>query len=367
MAFRPGFPNESSVLMGLPGSLDGSDGCMLQENNGFNFIGGGNSFWTDGDFMTRQLMPNNFINFQAVGEYWFSMTIANSTASLDAQYVTFPSSGAGGIGFADGTTTNADFVAVGVTGLNVYFGPTNSTFPFGETNASKAVYISQGTLGQPGNLNSTVYNPLTDPGANPPDAPPNYAPPYNSEYTQTNFTGGPYHINAFGAQTVGNVMGDSIVVLGHLKTYGNGTATLDAKYYVPCRVEILRNYNLDTQPDQRHRLGLQLCVQLWRHRMTSMLLFENGQFPFYVFGFRASTNFSDVVGMDRGRIAAAPLDRYLCWLSHQPDQFGGGSQFLLFLHSAQRLRDIKLSVVSKRGCHQRSHVKKPQHCQRFPH
>jgi len=38
-----------------------------------------------------------------------------------------------------------------------------------------------------------------------------------------------------------------------------------------------------------------------------MLLFENGQFPFYIFGFRASTNFSDVVGLDPGRIAVAPL------------------------------------------------------------
>ena len=28
-------------------------------------------------------------------------------------------------------------------------------------------------------------------------------------------------------------MGDGIVVLGHLKTFGDGTATLDAKYYTP--------------------------------------------------------------------------------------------------------------------------------------
>src|ERR1022692_427002 len=41
--------------------------------------------------------------------------------------------------------------------------------------------------------------------------------------------------------------------------------------------------------------------------MTSMLLFQNGQFPFYMFGFRASTNFSDVVGLDRGRIQVSPL------------------------------------------------------------
>jgi hypothetical protein len=305
MAFRTGFPNENSLLMGLPGSLDGTTGCMVQQNNGFSFFPpvGGPTFWTEGDFLTRQLAVNNFINFQAVGEYWFSMTIANATNSLDAQYVTFPASGAGGIGFADGSTTNADFVAVGVTGLNLYFGPTNVSLPFGATNASKAVYISQGTLDQPGNSNSTIYNPITDPAANPPDSPPNYAPPYNSEYSQTNFTSGPYHVNAFGA--AGNVTGDGIVVLGHLKTFGNGTATLDAKYYTATGAGNSWNLNLDTNP-----ATIQWdCSYSFNFggTMTQMLLFQNGQFPFYVFGFRASSNFSDVVGLDPGRISVSPL------------------------------------------------------------
>jgi hypothetical protein len=309
MAFRPGFPNDptaSAVSMGLPGTLDGTFGAMIQENNGFNFLPGTNnpsSFWTSGDFMTRQLTPGGFINFQAAGEYWFAMSIANSTASLDAQYVTFPSSGWGGIGFADGSTTNSDFVAVGVTGLNVYFGPTNVGNPWGETNASKAVYISQGTLGQSGNLNSTLYNPLLDLSASPPDQPPNYAPPYNSEYTQTNFTGGPYHINAFGSQTVGSVAGDSIVVLGHLKTFGNGTASLDAKYYTRIGGNSW-NTSLDTSPTNI----TWDCSYTFNFggTMTEMLIFENGQFPFYMFGFRASTNFNEVVGLDPGRIIVAP-------------------------------------------------------------
>ena len=41
--------------------------------------------------------------------------------------------------------------------------------------------------------------------------------------------------------------------------------------------------------------------------MTEMLLFENGQFPCYMFGFRASTNFNEVVGLDPGRIQVLPL------------------------------------------------------------
>ena len=40
--------------------------------------------------------------------------------------------------------------------------------------------------------------------------------------------------------------------------------------------------------------------------MIEMLIFENGQFPFYMFGFRASTSFNEVVGLDPGRIAVAP-------------------------------------------------------------
>ena len=169
--------------MCLPTTLDGSSGCMVQENGGFCFFPGTGvgSFWTAGDFMTRQLTPGNYINFQAAGEYWFTMTIANAPTSHYGQYVTQPATGAGGIGFADGSTTNADFVAVGVSGLNLFLGP-------GATNASKALYISQGTLGQPGDPYSVTNSPAPVPGLT---------------YSQTNFTGGPYHINAFSAASVG--------------------------------------------------------------------------------------------------------------------------------------------------------------------
>ena len=310
MAFRPGFANDAVAggnTMGLPTTLDGSSGCMVQENSGFNYVGGGNSFWTAGDFMTRQLNADQFINFQAVGEYWFSYTIANAPTSLYGQYVTFPASGWGGVGFADGIDTNANFVAVGVSGLNVYIGPTNLSAPWGATNLSKTLYISQGTLGQSGNLNSTVYNPLLDLSANPPDQPPDYAPPYNQIYTQTNFTDGPYHINAYetNVNTIGHVSGDYITVLGHLKTHGDGTATLDAKFYGTGIGGALWNTELDMNTNNI----TWDCSYSFSYggTMTKMLLFQNGQFPFYMFGLRASANFQDVVGLDRAHIAVAPL------------------------------------------------------------
>jgi hypothetical protein len=289
MAFRPGFNNEpttnvTAAAIGLPQTLDGSFGSMLQENNGFSFFPGSNAptFWTAGDFMTRPLAPSGFINFQAAGEYWFTFTVANSTSSLDAIYVTQPATGAGGIGFADGDTTNADFVSVGVTGLNLALGP-------GATNASKAVYISQGTLGQAGDPYSVTNSPAPVPGTS----------------SQTNFTGGPYFVSAFGAQSVSHAMGDNIVVLGHLKTLGNGTATIDAKYYglhvggQPWNTELDTNANNITWD----------CSYSFNFggTMTRMLLYQNGQFPFYLFGFRAGTNFNNVIGFDPGYIKVSPL------------------------------------------------------------
>ena len=304
MAFRTlatDEPVQGSLTIGLPMTLDGTFGSLVQENSGFSFFpgAGGKTFWTDGDFMTRQLAPENFINFQATGEYWFSATISDrpwdgSAGSLYSQYVVFPSSGWGGFGFANGTTTNADFVAIGATGLDVHYGPTNVSFPFGETNASKALYISQGTLGQPGNVDTTL------------SANTNY---YSAGqaglYSQTNYSGGPYHINSLGIQTVGHVKGDYIVLLGRLKTFGDGTATVDAKYYGVGVGGNPWNTDLDINPasitwDASHSFN-------FSGTMTRLLLFQNGQFPFYIYGVRAGTNLASVVGIDPAYIQVAPL------------------------------------------------------------
>lgn len=92
--------------------------------------------------------------------------------------------------------------------------------------------------------------------------------------------------------------------MGHLKTFGDGTATLDAKYYAYSGANPW-NYNLDINPnsitwDCNYSFN-------FSGTMTRMLLFQNGQFPFYIYGFRASKNFSDVVGLDPGRIQVSPL------------------------------------------------------------
>jgi len=278
--------------MGLPSSLDGNSGALVEDNS---FDGKAGNLWTDGDFMTRALAPNNFINFTAEGEYWFAMTIGQV---FDSQYSgDIPASGAGGIGFADGSDTNADFIAIGVTGTNVYLGPADAGDPYGTTNVTKSVYISQGTLGQSGNTNSLIYNPINDPM-------------WGTNYTLTNFTGGPYYVsaygtNAYGAARLGFVQGDGIVVLGHLRTHANGPATLDAKTYIAAIGD-----QMDLATNGFNETNIQWdCSYSFNFSgtMTRMLAFENGEFPFYIYAFRASTNLANVLGIDPGYIAVAPL------------------------------------------------------------
>jgi hypothetical protein len=296
MAIRgyPDFPFPvGPYTMGLPSSLDGHSGALVEDNS-FDGKAGG-TLWTDGDFMTRTLAPNNFINFTVEGEYWFAMTIGQV---FDAQYAgDIPASGAGGIGFADGDDTNADFVAIGVTGTNVYLGPADASDPYGTTNVTKSVYISQGTLGQPGDPNSLIYNPINDPM-------------WGTNYTLTNFTGGPYYVsaygtNAYGASRLGVVQGDGIVVLGHLRTHTNGVATMDAKTYLAAlgdQMDLATNGFIETniQWDCSYSFN-------FSGTMTRMLAFENGEFPFYIYAFRASTNLANVLGIDPGFISVSPL------------------------------------------------------------
>jgi hypothetical protein len=284
--------------MGLPSTLNGTI-CALNQDNG----GGGHgltTLWTAGDYMTRQLDPNNFINFQAEGEYWFAMTIGQV---FDQQYSgDIPSAGAGGIGFADGISSNADFVAIGVTGTNVYLGPATTGNPFGTTNVTKTLYISQGTLGQPGNTNSLIYNPYNDPfyGPGAKDVWGNAICTQNGGPSLTNFTGGPFFVSAYATNKTTQVQGDSILVLGHLITHAGGNATLDAKTYIAANGD-----NLDLTTN-----GIVWdCSYAFQFggTMTKMLAFVNGEFPFYIYAFRASTNFAEVVGMDPGYISVSPL------------------------------------------------------------
>jgi hypothetical protein len=294
--------------MGLPSALDGISGAVVEDNGGGGY--GLTTLWTAGDFMTRQLSPNNFINFNVEGEYWFAMTIGQE---YDAQYSgDIPASGAGGIGFADGSDTNAGFIAIGVTGTNVYLGPTNAGNPFGTTNVTKSVYISQGTLGQAGNPNSLIYNPYNDPSYGPgaKDVFGNPICTQDGGPSLTNFTGGPYYVsaygtNAYGANRLGLVQGDGIVVLGHLRTHANGNATLDAKTYIAANSD-----QLDLTTNGVSGTGIQWDCSYGFHftnTMTRMLLFENGEFPFYIYALRASTSIAGVVGIDPGYIQVAPL------------------------------------------------------------
>ena len=291
---------------------------MVQQNNGFNFTGGGNSFWTAGDFMTRHLTPVNFINFQAVGEYWFDDDHGQLDRVAGCPICYLSCFGRRRHRFCRWHHDQRRFCCGWCDRPQCLLRPNQCEPPCGATNASKAIYISQGTLGQPGNTNSTVYNPLPDPNANPPDSPPNYAPPYNSEYTQTNFTGGPYHINAFGDANAWASVWVTALSCWDISRLSGMAPPPWTPNIIRSRVETL-GITIWT-PTRLTSLGTAAIHLILAARMTSMLLFQNGQFPFYMFGFRASTNFSEVVGLDPGRIPSVTFDQYLCRISHQYDQ-----------------------------------------------
>ena len=170
-------------------------------------------------------------------------------------------------------------------------------------------------MGQAGDPYSVAnYNPITlGNAATPPDGAPNYAPPYNSEYSETNFTGGPYYVNAFGTDSQGDAIdttGNGIILLGHLKTCADGVAdsgnaTIDAKFYYYNAPNGWNNI-VDLSP-QGITWDVSGYAFNFKGTMTESLLFENGQFSAYFDGFRASSNFTNVMGMDPGRIAAYPL------------------------------------------------------------
>jgi hypothetical protein len=241
----------------------------------------------------------NAINFQANGEYWFSFSYGDTSDAIYAGEV--PSSGAGGIGIADGADTNANFVAFGVTATNLYLGPANGANPWGTTNATKSVYISQGTLGQPGDPNSLIYNPQNDPTLLNDILPNNavHATPITAT-VQTNFTGGPYYVSAFGTNRQGEAFGNEVLVLGHLTTHSNGPATMDAKFY-----NVANGDQLDTDPatiqwDCSYSFN-------YTNTMAYFLVFENGEFPFDIYDFHAGSTLASVVGIDPGFIGVTPL------------------------------------------------------------
>jgi hypothetical protein len=297
-------PKPSNI--GLPTTLaisgvPATPATLNQDNSGGPM--GITTLWSAGDWLVRPMLQTNAINFLAEGEYWFAFTYGDSFDAIYGGEV--PSSGAGGIGIADGADTNANFVAFGVTATNLFLGPADGSHPFGTIEATKSVYISQGTLGQPGNPNSLIYSPANDPNLWP--ILDNNTVKHNptSQSIQTNFTGGPYFVNAYGTNRQGQAFGNEILVLGHLTTHASGNATMDTKFY-----NYANGDQLDLTPS-----GITWDCSYSFHYTNTMayfLLFENGEFPFDIYSFRAGSTLANVVGIDPGAIYVSPLaDTYV--------------------------------------------------------
>lgn len=281
ISIRSFFPEDWNY--GLPPSYSGTAAGVCQDNS-FPGASGPHSLWTDGDWMVRQLSSESSIDFNAEGEYFLAVHVGMDQGF--AQYVgALAGTGAGGMGFADGTTTNANYVAIGVTGTNVFLGPPDASNPYGTINAGKSAYVSQGTLGQPGNTNTLLYH---------------------ADGTLTNFTGGPYYIRAYSTNRAGLCVGDGMLILGHLVTHVGGNATIEVKFF---------NYNYNDMMDLTTNGITWDCSYSFNYTgtMNYMLLFENGEFPLYIYDFRVATTLADAVGMDAMVLADPQPDVYAGW------------------------------------------------------
>ena len=211
-------------------------------------------------YATRDLTTNAFINFQTNGTYYFSVRCVGGGG-----YNWWSGDMAGGIGFASGKGTNADFVGAGWTRLSPFM------LADGVTDAGSSVYVTTGQLGQGGV------------SGHPDDS------------------GGPYYPCAAGAlgsltSTPGTAgAGNGALIVGRLTTTPGGAATLSVKLYGSYN-------NPDTDP----------TVVSWdatysfteTNVMTQLLVWEYGTGMAVQDAIRVGTTWGDAIGLE---IVGAPV------------------------------------------------------------
>ena len=90
-------------------------------------------------YARRALATNSYIDFNANGTYYFSVRFVGGSG-----WDWWTGDMAGGVGFAAGNATNADFVGAGWTRLSPFL------MDDGVTDAGSAAYVTTGTLDQAG-------------------------------------------------------------------------------------------------------------------------------------------------------------------------------------------------------------------------
>lgn len=214
-------------------------------------------------YATRTLTTNAYIDFQANGTYYFSARIIKN-------YPWWHGDNSQGIGFASSGATNAHFVGTGFTrraagvDTDTNLGVSGVLPGFyaadGVTDLGNSVYISTGTLDQPG---------IT---GHPADS------------------GGAYYPNATAPVTSSGGSGvDAYLLVGRLTTTSSGASTMDVKVYNPSDA-------LDTDPSLITWSTTYSFTET--NVMTRLLLWGYGQGPGPIDGIRVGTSYGEVIGLE---------------------------------------------------------------------
>jgi hypothetical protein len=216
-------------------------------------------------YATRALSTNAYINFQANGTYYFSVTFIGGGG-----YNWWSGDMAGGIGLASSSATNADFVGFGWTRLSPFY------LADGTTDVGSSLYVTAGTLNQPGSG-------------------------YNNDANGQPTDGGPYYPRAAGAiesltSTPGSTgAGNGGILIGQLITTPSGAST----------ISVLRVGPYGAIPTDPSAITWDATYSFTETNvMTRLLVWENGTGPAVMDPIRVGTTLAEAIGVE---VVGAPI------------------------------------------------------------
>jgi hypothetical protein len=195
-------------------------------------------------YATRALTTNAYINFKANGTYYFSMRMIKGISAWG-----WTGDNGGGFGFASSAATNADIVGVGLTRPAFLAAD-------GVTDIGNAVYITTGTLQQPGIA------------GHPGDS------------------GGPYYPQATGPA---NAITGAGVIVGQLTTTATGSSTLSVILIPP----------FGAIPSDPTTITWDATYSFTETNvMKQLVVWEYGTGPAILDAIRVGTTWGDAVGLE---------------------------------------------------------------------
>ena len=256
----------NGAILPAEGSLAGNGGDLASYDT--NNAG---DLWISSSWATRQMSSGTAIDFTSGNTYYFTVRMEKALA-WDQEST--PPDNALGIGFSDGSTGSADFVAVGITRESKAGGAAYSeTAPGywsldGNTDYGDSLYVSYGTLGQAGYPNHNGTNNSYD-------------------------SGGPYYVRAVGplGEASFTNYGFAVEVVGMITTtQGGGAATISAF------IEEQNHNDQDFTPPATWDVVSSGFTS--SKVMNNLLVFMYGQWPTFIDAIRVSTNYDEAMNQE---------------------------------------------------------------------